>query len=182
MRKHFIFILLMFPFLVFGQTHVGPEGDRLLIGVLFLVVCAAIWWFFRNIRKRSVVKPKSKSFWGRRKKVELVLSKDRLVRPKVLTLVVRNTGNCVVDLDAPVLVFRKLWSMRKFKLKRYKNQEIYPLYLEAGKSFTLQIELVKFFEHDRKLKRFYWGRILMYDVTGRKFKSKHVSLRKSLYT
>lgn len=181
MRKILLVFTLFLPQFAWSQTHVQPEGEKLLIGlVVLLVLLLAVWYFSKRNSKAGGAKRNS---WRRkRKRIEIELSKDRLVRPKVLTLTVRNTGNRYVDLEAPVLVFRKLWSFRKFKLKRYQNKDIYPVYLDAGKTFTITIELARFFEHDKKLKRFYWGRILMQDVDGKQFKTKHVSLRKSLYT
>ena len=87
-----------------------------------------------------------------------------------------------MDLEAPVLIFRKLFLIRKFKLTGINHSAIYPLYLEAGKVHELRISLSIFHEYDRKLKRYYWSRILMRDTRGRKYTSKYVTLRKSLFS
>lgn len=176
--------LIVFSFVpgsVLAQTPVHPEGYKLLWFAGFIILFVAIGFLVQNIRKKQGISTKSK-FRFTRKKLMVELTKDRLIRPKVLTLKIKNTGKRYIDIEAPVLIFRKLWSKRKFKLKRINNKEVYPLYLEAGKSFTVPIELSRFFEHDKKLKRFYWGRIIIQDIDGKTFKSKHVSLRKSLYT
>ena len=180
--KSLAFILLLFiPSVVLAQTPVNPEGYKLFWFAGFIIFCIAVAYLFQYIRKKQG-KSFSSNIRFKRKKLQVELTKDRLIRPKILTLTITNIGNRYVDLEAPLLEFRKLWSKRKFKLKRVNNLEVYPLYLEVGKKHVVNIELIHFFEHDRKLKRFYWGRIFLQDVDGKKFKSKHVSLRKSLYT
>ncbi|MDX9883756.1 MAG: hypothetical protein RBS73_16970 [Prolixibacteraceae bacterium] len=177
-----LLIFVLIPSVVLAQKQVGPEGYKLFWIAAFILLFVAVKMLSSFIRSKKGFKPRSPKSWFKRKRLEVELTKDRLVRPKVLTLKVKNTGARYVDIEAPVLVFRKLWSIRKFRLKKVKNEEIYPLYLEVGKTFTLTIELSRFFEHDRKLKRFYWGRVILEDVDGRRFKTKYVSLRKSLYT
>ena len=146
--------------------------------VLFVGV-KILWSFIRERRGYKFRRLKTLFVW---KKLKVELAKDRLIRPKMLTLFIKNTGKRYVDIEAPVLIFRKLWSIRKFSLKRVNNQEVYPLYLEAGKTYTVTIDLNRFFEHDKKLKHFYWGRVLIEDVEGRRFRSKRVVLRKSLFS
>lgn len=180
--KSLAFILFSnFPLLVLAQTPVNPEGYKLIWLAGFIALCILAVFIYRFLQKKQG-KNTSRSVRFKRKRLQIELTKDRLIRPKNLTLTITNTGNRYIDLEAPLLEFRKLWSKRKFKLKRVNNREIYPLYLEVGKKHVVTIELIRFFEHDRKLKSFYWGRIFLQDVDGKKFKSKHVSLRKSLYT
>ncbi len=180
--KKFIFIsFILSPSVVLAQTSVGPEGYKLLWITGIVILSLGIVLFFSRMSKKQKSHPK-KFLRFRRKKLALELTKDRLIRPKTLTLTVKNTGSRFVDIEAPVLIFRKLWSKRKFKLKRINNREVYPLYLEAGKTHTVMIDLNRFFEHDKKLKRFYRGQIILQDVEGKTFRSKRVSLRKSLYS
>lgn len=182
MKIRTLLLFFLIPSVSLAQKQIGPEGYKLFWMAVFVVLFVGIKLLSSFIRERKGYKPRRWKSWFKRKKLEIELTKDRLVRPKILTARIKNTGTSYVDLEAPVLIFRKLWSIRKFRLKRVNNQEIYPLYLEAGKTHTVTIELSRFFEHDRKLKRFYWGRIVLEDVDGRRFKSRHVSLRKSLYT
>ncbi len=182
MRNSIPIFLVFTPSSVLAQTSPGIVGYKIFwFGILIvLFVGVKILWSF--IRERKGYKPRRLKTWFIRKKLNIELTKDRLMRPKVLTLFIKNTGKRFVDLEAPVLVFRKLWSIRKFRINRLNKLEIYPLYLEAGKTHTVTIELSRFFEYDKKLKRFYWGRIVLEDVDGRRFKSKRVTLRKSLYS
>jgi len=115
-------------------------------------------------------------------KLNVVLNKDRLFRPQILTLTIRNTGKYEADLNAPVLEFRKIWSKRKFKLNGIKGQQVYPLFLQPGITHQLVIETSTFHQYDRSIKSFYWARIYISDIEGRKWKSNNVKLRKSLVT
>lgn len=180
--ENLVFVNLSFvPSFILAQTPVNPEGYKLLWFVVLIVVFAGIGFLYQLLQKKKSKSTTTKSRF-KRKKLDIVLTKDRLVRPKILTITITNIGSRYIDLEAPVLEFRKLWSKRKFKLKRVNNQEIYPLYLEEGKKHIVKIELSRFFEHDKKLKRFYWACIFLQDIGGKRFKSKRVSLRKSLYT
>lgn len=162
------------------QGQVAPEGYKLFWMLGAVVFVLLLLWFiiYRSSKRQS----SQRKYLFRKRKLKLDLSKDRSVRPKTLKLIVENIGASEVDMEAPVLLFRKLWSKRKFKLKKVNGKLIYPLFLETGKIHRVDIDLTKFFEHDKKIKRFYWGRIIISDVKGKTFKSKYVSLRKSLFT
>ena len=163
------------------QNEVGPEGQKLWVIPMLLLLLLGAYLLFR---RQTIKKPGShkKKFSLSLKRITVDLHKDRNFRPKVLILKVKNNRRKDVDIEAPVLVFRKLWSKRKFKLKGMNRYEIYPLYLEAGKEHELQINLSVFHEHDRSIRRFYWAKVFVFDTKGRKYSSKYVTLRKSLYS
>jgi len=110
------------------------------------------------------------------------LDKDRLFRPKILTLTITNNSKHDVDIEAPVLEYRKIWSNRKFKLNGINGQQIYPMYIDSGKTHKLRIETSTFHQYDRSIKSYYWACIYVTEVNGRKWKSNSVKLRKSLVT
>lgn len=114
--------------------------------------------------------------------LEILLEKDKPLRPQLLTMTIRNTGKNEADIDAPVLEFRKIWTKRKFKLNGINGNAIYPMYIGSGKAHQLRIETSTFHLYDRSIKSFYWARILVSDVDGRTWKSNSVKLRKSLVT
>jgi len=97
-------------------------------------------------------------------------------------MTISNTGKNEADIDAPVLEYRKIWSRRKFKLNGVNGNAIYPMYIGAGKTHQLRIETANFHQYDRSIKSFYWARIIVTDVDGRRWKSKSVKLRQSLFT
>jgi len=177
------FLLFIFcPLLSVSQIASGVEKETLVWIIIFLsIILVAVLGFGikKNLRKGS-----SSGFSRLFKKVqlEITLEKDRLFRPQVLTMTIRNTGKNEADIDAPVLEFRKIWTTRKFKLNGVSGNQIYPMYISPGKRHQLRIETSTFHQYDRSIKFFYWARILVNDVEGRKWKSNKIKLRKSLVT
>jgi hypothetical protein len=176
-------LFLFDPLALFLGNETDPEKLQLLriiailIVILVLIIGWEIWKFLKNRRS-------SGGFFRFLKKVKLEVSlgKDRFFRPQVLTLTIRNTGKYEADLNAPVLEFRKIWSKRKFKLNGIKGQQVYPLFLQPGVTHQLDIETSTFHQYDRSIKSFYWARIYVSDIEGRRWKSNNVKLRKSLVT
>jgi hypothetical protein len=182
MNKGHLFHSVLLPVLVFSPFESGLEKETLvmiidaLIVILLLILGFEIQRFARN-RKSAYF---TRLF--RKAKLEVRLEKDRPFRPKVLTLTIINNGKHEVDIDAPVLEFRKIWSKRKFKLNGINGQAIYPMFIDTGKAHQLRIEISTFYQYDREIKSYYWARVCVTDAKGRKCKSNNVKLRKSLVT
>jgi hypothetical protein len=160
----------------------GVEKETLIWIVLVLSILLLAILFFEA---RTVIQNNhSISFSRFFRKVHLVISldKDRPFRPQVLTMTIRNTGKNEADINAPVLEYRKIWSTRKFKLNGVSGNQIYPMFIDAGKVHQLRIETSTFHNYDRSIKSYYWARVLVSDVEGRKWRSNRVKLRKSLVT
>lgn len=149
----------------------------LIMAIPFIAVVAI--FIFRITRN---IKPIKLSRFLKIVKLEILLEKDKPLRPQLLTLTIRNTGKNEADIDAPVLEFRKIWTKRKFKLSGINGNAIYPLFIDSGKSHQLRIETSTFHQYDRSIKSFYWARVIVTDVDGRQWKSNSVKLRKSLVT
>ncbi|KOH45285.1 hypothetical protein [Sunxiuqinia dokdonensis] len=179
-RVVFLFLSLV-PLGVAAQNEVAPEGYKLLWVVVISVAIPVVYYFIKKILQKPGSR-KGKPVSVSRRKLKIDLLKDRTYRPNVLTLNITNNSKKDIDLEAPVLCFRKIWSKRKFKLKGINRYEIYPLYLEAGKTHELRIDLGVFFNHDRTLKRFYWAKIRVWDTKGKKYSSSYITLRKSLFS
>lgn len=183
MKKLYSIVALVIPLGVYAQNEVKPEGYKLLWFILFLIAIPLVYYFLKKVLSRS--KPgKSSGTIGSlpRRKLKVELLKDRKYRPSVLTLRVSNNSKKPIDLNPPILQFRKIWTNRKFKLKGINRYEIYPLYLEAGKIHELRIDLSVFYNHNRKLKRFNWAKIRVIDSKGKKYPSSNITLRKSLFS
>ncbi len=176
------FVLLMFLFVicpaVFAQNEIGPEGKNLVWFLLALPVLAIIYFVFS--RKNKKTNTGEKVFFKIRK-VKLDLVKDRLYYPDNLRLSVKNRGNTDIDLDRPLMIFDNFWIKRKFRLNGMENRLFYPLYLEKGKIHTLDIDLFRFYRHDKRLKKYPKVKIVVLDVKGRRLGSKAVFLRKTLF-
>lgn len=180
MKKGFVVIVLLLnSTLVFAQNEIGPEGHKLL-WILFFIL-ASIAAFLLVVKPfKTRTKTKSKPFFSR-KKLKIDLHKDAVYYPDNLLLKVTNTGNSDVDLDQPLLVFDNFWLKRKFKLKGVGKHSFYPLYLEKGKTHTLQIDLTRFYSHDKSLKKFPKAKVYLSEVKGKKLGSQSVFLRKTLF-
>ena len=176
------FVLLLFLTViceaVFAQNEIGPEGKNLVWFLLALPLIGIIYVIFR--RKGGNTTTGDKGFF-RIRRVKLELEKDRLYYPDYLTLTVKNNGNTDVDLDRPLMIFDNFWLKRRFRLNGMDNRLFYPLYLERGKIHTLNVDLYRFYRHDKRLKKFPKVKIVVSDVKGRRLASKAVYLRKTLF-
>jgi hypothetical protein len=182
MIKVYFLLLGSSPILFLSEYTSGVDKETLVLIILALsVLLIAILGFelLRFLRNRN---SGFLSIFFRKIQLKVSVEKDRLFYPKVLTMTIRNTGNRPVDISAPVLEYRKIWSKRRFKLNGVSGQQIYPLLLDPGKVHRLPIETVTFYQYDAEIKSYYWARIYVSDVEGRKWKSNDVKLRKSFVT
>jgi len=180
MRKGVFFvILLLISKALFAQNEIGPEGHKLLWIVIFLALFIAAFFFLYK-RTGKLSRKSSRSFFvGRGIRVDL--EKDSLYYPDRLTLKVKNAGNSDIDLDQPLLVFDNFWLKRKFRLKGFANRNFYPLYLEKGRTHTLEIDLNRFYQHDKRLRKFPKTKVIVSNVKGKRLASKSVYIRKTLF-
>ncbi len=179
MKKLFLLsVLLLISQFIFAQNEIGPEGDKLIWFLFIPVLIIVLFFVFRKKNKKTTTKQKP---FFQRSKIEIELEKDKLYYPDSLTLKVKNIGNSDIDLDKPLLILDNFWLKRKFKLKGMGNRTYYPLYLEKGKTHSLQIDLTRFYSHDKKLKKFPKAKLIIYNVKGKKLGSKSVYLRKTLF-
>lgn len=165
---------------VWAQKEIGPEGHKLLWFLLILVAAITLMlFFFRPMKLASQVG--NFLFVFRKKKITIELIKDRLYYPDELELTITNTGNNEVDLERPILIFSSIWLKRKFKLKGTNNASFYPLYLDKGQSHTLNIDLNRFYLHDKSLKKLPKVNVIVSEVNGQRLGSESVFLRKTLF-
>lgn len=141
----------------------------LLAGVLLLV---GIRFLIRRIKYTN---------WSVKQKVRVEIGKSRLYYPEFIALTLTNTGSSDIDIDRPLLVFDNWWLKRKFRISGVEGRQVYPLFLEKGKSHSLNIDLSPFYGYDRKLKGYPKINIIIYNVKG-KYLGKHsVFLRKTFF-
>jgi len=182
MKKGIFLVFLSFPLLLKSQDLYGMEKETLIqiIYILvFLLLLFLAWEIYKYSRRHNF------NFLTRlfhKVRLEIVLEKDKAFRPQVLTMTIKNTGKNEAEFNAPVLVFRKIWSKRKFKLNGISGRQIYPLFIEPGDTHQLRIETANLHQYDKSIKSFYWAQIHVSDLSGRQWKSNPVKLRKSLVT
>lgn len=177
--KRFLVLLVfsLFSSVLFAQNEIGPDGDKLLWIFGIVLILALIFYLLGGTGKKP--RFSFKSIISRRR-LSVELKKDRVYFPDKLTLTVKNTGNVDVDLDKPLLIFDSFWLKRKFRIKGMQNRTFYPLYLVKGKSHALDIDLLPFYQHDKRLKRYSKVTVRMSDVKGRRLGQRSVYLRKTL--
>lgn len=180
-KGYFLLISLSLPQIV-SRLAEAFEKETLVWIILIMAIpfIAVLAIFIFRVSKN--IKPIKLSRFLKKVKLEIVLEKDKPLRPQLLTMTISNTGKNEADIDAPVLEFRKIWTKRKFKLNGINGNAIYPMYISSGKTHQLRIETSTFHQYDRSIKSFYWARIRVTDVDGRTWKSNSVKLRKSLVT
>ncbi len=177
MKRFVLSVLLVgFNHMLFAQNEIGPEGKNL-IWVLIIGVVAIISFFVFRKGGKNIYGKRQLFLWER---LNIKLEKDRIYYPDNLTLTVKNKGNSDIDIDRPLLVFDNFWLRRKFRLNGMDNQMLYPLYLEKGKSHILNIDLYRFYKHDKRLKNYPKVKITIFNVKGKRLGSKAVFLRKTL--
>lgn len=180
-KGYFLLIKLSLQSIV-SRLAEGFEKETLVWIILILIIpflailSIVLYRILRNIQ------PIKLSRFLKSVKLEIELEKDKPLRPQVLTMTIRNTGKNEADINSPVIEFRKIWSVRKFKLNGISGNQIYPMFIDVGKAHQLRIETATFHQYDRSIKSFYWARIFVTDVDGRQWKSNKVKLRKSLVT
>jgi len=178
MKRFVLSALLLCCYLIsFGQNEIGPEGKKLIWVLLILIVSGVVFFILRGKRIKTPSRKRSFFSW---QKVTIKLEKDRIYYPDYLTLKIKNSGNTDIDLDRPLLVFDNFWLKRKFRLNGSDNRSFYPLYLEKGKTHVLNIDLYRFYAHDKKLKKYPKMRISVFNVKGKRLGSKAIFIRKTL--
>jgi hypothetical protein len=173
-RIVFSILLLSIYQVASAQNEIKPDGDKLLYLFGFIVLAVVSYFVFRK-------KGTSKKPLFVRRKVSIELKKDRMYFPDNLKMKVENIGNTDIDLDKPMLILDNFWLKRKFKLKGMENRIFYPLYLEKGKTHTLNIDLNRFYLHDKNLKKYPKAIIVLSDVKGKQLGKKSIYLRKTLF-
>jgi hypothetical protein len=173
-----VFFLCSISNQLFAQNEIGPDGDKLIW--LLLIVLIIVIIIFQSVRIKNSKNTFSiqSLFAFRRLKIEL--KKDRIYYPDYLTLNIKNAGNTAIDLDKPMLVFDNFWLKRNFRIKGMNNRTFYPLYLEKGKTHSLEIDLNQFYKHDKRLKKYPKLSIKLFDVKNRKLGSSSIYVRKTL--
>lgn len=171
MRKLLLTALVLLPAISFGQSYVEPDGFMLYVFFAFammipVLVIGSIYYQRRSARSVS-----------RKRKPEVYLIGNKSLNPEVLTLFIANQTGKAIDLNSPVLEFKKFFKARKFKLKGPQGDKTYPFHLESGREHELQIKLDVFYKHDSSLSSYPKGRIVIESTAGQRYTSKCIRLQ-----
>lgn len=158
------------------EQYIYPSIKWILI--LFLLGCIAVYFLRSTIYRRRT--PGRKLSFGERlipAKIEITISGDKSLNPSYIMMVTRNTGKREVDLDAPVLTFRRWRSKRMFRVLTVRYSDIYPMLLDQGQESVVNISLEQFYHEVPELRRACRLSVAMKDDTGRRFTSRTIRLK-----
>jgi len=154
--------------------------DTILKWSLIIIVLVIVFFVFNRTRTFSKgTKGKKLSFRKKSKPyaVDIVLTKNRYFNPTNIEMTVSNEGTKEIDLNAPVVIFKRWFTKRKFRILRVEHSEIYPIFLEPGDASVLDISLDQFFEVVPELQLACRMRVEMKDQNGKQFRSQTIRLK-----
>jgi hypothetical protein len=147
-----------------------------------LVITVLVSGFFLFNRSRTFAKGSSGKKMSFRKRTgrhaaEINLNKSSRFNPSNVEMSVTNYGTKEMDLYAPVIIFRRWFTKRKFRILKVEHSEIYPILLEPGKTSVLDISLEQFYEAVPELQLACRMSVEMKDRSGIRFKSRTIRLK-----
>jgi hypothetical protein len=92
-------------------------------------------------------------------------------------MTVVNTGIHEIDLYAPVIIFRRWFTKRRFRVLKVEHSDIYPILLERYKAYELDISLEQFYETLPELQLACRMSVEMKDLKGNRYKSHTIRLK-----
>jgi len=160
--------------------EVSPFVLTLMKWLLIAIVLVIGYFFLIRTRKFAKGTNGKKLSFNQRKvpfSAEISLDKSQRFNPSMIGITVANTGIKDLDLSAPVIIFKRWFSKRKFRVLRVEHSEIYPILLEPGKIYELDISMDQFYEAVPELQLACRMAIEMKDQNGKSFKSQTIRLK-----
>ena len=130
---------------------VGPEGYKMIWGLTVLIAPLIIYLVWEKIPWQHLSKGKPGQRSGN-PGFSVSLTGEPEFRPIVLYLRITNDSDRTIDVKAPVIVFRRWRSSRRFRIRKVNESEIYPLLLDPGHSHELTIHLEPFYRKNARLR------------------------------
>jgi hypothetical protein len=162
------------------MMDLSPSVLMLLKWGLIITVLVVGFFIFNRTHTFAKGTSRKKMSFGKRKvpyAAEIDLFKSRRFNPANIEMVVTNTGTKEIDLEAPVIIFKRWFTKRKFRVLRVEHSEIYPILIGPGKSSSLDISLDQFYDTVPELQLACRMSIEMKDRSGKKFKSQTIRLK-----
>lgn len=114
---------------------------------------------------------------GNTDNVNIELFRDKAGNPCLINLIVRNSGNREVDLEAPVLIFKRWFGKRRFRILSVDFSDIYPMLIKSGSASVVRINLEQFYDFAPELSKADRLGVEMKEVNGRTFRSGTIRLK-----
>jgi hypothetical protein len=166
-------------FILLKDVQEVSSNVPFLVLILFILMLPLVFVILKKRIRGNKVSGKKRSVKERLTptKVKVDFVGERKFRPRNLKLSVENTGSIEVDLNAPVIIFKRWRSVRKFRIKPSGTTDVYPTWLEPGNKYVLNINLEDFYQSEPELRRACRVRIEITDINDKKFKSDFIRLR-----
>ena len=152
----------------------------LMKGVLIIIIMVIGYFIFNRSRTFAKGASGKKMSFNKRSKpfsASIDLYKSSNFNPANIKMVVTNTGTREIDLHAPVLIFKRWFTKRKFRVLKVEHSDIYPILLEKDKTYLLDISLEQFYETVPELQLACRMSVEMRDLSGKRFKSRTIRLK-----
>lgn len=109
--------------------------------------------------------------------IKIELLRDKFSNPSLVNLIVRNIGNREVELEAPVLIFKRWFRKRRFRIKSVDFSDIYPMLIKSGSCSVVHIDLKQFYGFAPELIKTDRLGAEMKEVDGHTFRSGTICLK-----
>ncbi len=149
-------------------------------GILIIIVVVIGYFVFNRSRTFARGTSGKKMSFNRRTKpfsASIDLFKSSRFNPAYIQMVVTNTGTREIDLHAPVLIFKRWFTKRKFRVLKVEHSEIYPILLVKDNTYLLDISLEQFYETVPELQLACRMSVEMRDLSGKRYKSQTIRLK-----
>ncbi len=157
------------------------DFELIVMKVLLVIIVLGIGYyiFSRTLTFSKGASAKKLSFRKRTKPFDATIDlyKSSRLNPSNVEMVVTNTGIKDIDLNAPVLVFKRWFTARKFRVLKVEHSDIFPILLERSKTYFLDISLEQFYETIPELQLACRLSIEIKDMNGKRFKSETIRLK-----
>lgn len=145
--------------------NVGPEGYKIFWGIAALLVPLIVYYLWKRIPWSRLFRA-NQSREPSNEELSLSLLGEPEFRPIVLYLRMKNHSDRTMDIEAPVIVFKRWRSSRKFRIRKVNESEIYPLLLDAGQTHELTVQLEPFYRKEPILRTATRVRVEVAEVNG----------------
>jgi hypothetical protein len=165
---------------ILALTEFSPFIDTVLKWVMIFIVLGIVFLVYNRTNTFAKGHSGNKLSFRKRTKpynAEIHLSKNRRLSPSIIEMSVTNTGIKIVDLEAPIIIFKRWFTNRRFRILKVEHSEIYPILLDPGRTSTLEISLDQFFESVPELQLACRMSVEMKDRKGKRFKSQTIRLK-----
>ncbi|WP_153633081.1 hypothetical protein [Prolixibacter sp. SD074] len=163
-----------------SELHdVAPEGYKILRALAALLAPLIVYLLWKKIlwSKLFRVNTTGEQRFGN-SELSISLNGEPESRPIVLYLKMTNHSGRIMDIKAPVIVFKRWRSSRKFRIRKVNESEIYPLLLDHNQSHELTIQLEPFYRQEPILRTATRVRMEVEEVRGsERLRSRFVRLK-----